>query len=81
MYDLRFIGLKQEFAKHVSKSGLLTTDELAPTYEKFNKLESPLLKWKLPERKQPTFDPTNETIRITRFSFYCKSTVVITYHA
>ena len=73
---------QEEFAKHVSKSGLLITAELVPTYENFNKLESPLLKWKLPESKQrPTFDPTNETIRITRFSFYCKSTVVITYHA
>ena len=74
VYDLRFIGLNQEeFAKHVSKSGLLTTDELVPIYEKINKLESPLLKWKLPEREQqPTFDPTNEKIRISRFSTFSK---------
>ena len=70
VYDLRFIGLnQQEFAKYVSKSGLLTTDELVPIYEKFNKLESPLLKWTLPERKkEQTFDPTNRKIRISRFS-------------
>ena len=70
VYDLRFIGLNQEeFAKYVSKSGLLTTDELVPIYEKLNKLESPLLKWTLPERKkEQTFDPTNRKIRISRFS-------------
>ena len=70
VYDLRFLGLNQEeFAKYVSKSGLLTTDELVPIYEKFNKLESPLLKWTLPERKkEQTFDPTNRKIRISRFS-------------
>ena len=75
VYDLRFIAMKQEeFAKHVSKSGLLTTEELVPIYEKFNKLESPLLKWKLPEREK-TFNATNEKVRISRFSaFYDYST-------
>ena len=69
VYDLRFIAMKQEeFATYVSKSGLLTAEELVPIYEKFNKLESPSLKWKLPERKkEQTFDPTNEMIRISRF--------------
>ena len=67
VYDLRFIAMNQEeFAKHVSKSGLLTTEELVPIYEKFSKLESPLLKWKLPEREK-TFNATNEKIRISRF--------------
>ena len=70
VYDLRFIAMNQEeFARYVSKSGLLTTEELVPIYEKFNKLESPSLKWKLPERKkEQTFDPTNVMIRLSRFS-------------
>ena len=70
VYDLRFIAMNQEeFARYVSKSGLLTTEELVPIYEKFNKLESPLLKWKLPERKkEQTFDPRNVMIRLSRFS-------------
>jgi BTB/POZ domain-containing protein 3/6 len=70
VYDLRFIGMKQEeFAEHVSKSGLLTTDELVPIYEKFSKVESPLLKWKRPEREK-TFNATYEKIRISRFSSF-----------
>ncbi len=70
VYDLRFIAMNQEeFAKHVSKSGLLTTEELVPIYEKFSKLESPLLQWKLPEREK-TFNATNEKIRISRFSAF-----------
>ena len=33
IYDLRFIAMNQEvFAKHVSKSGLLTTQDLVPIY-------------------------------------------------
>ena len=74
VYDLRFLALsEEEFAKHVSQSGLLTTDEIVPIYENFNKLESPLLKWKLSERKkekEETFVSTNETIRVSRFSVY-----------
>ena len=73
VYDLRFIAMKQEeFAKHVSKSGLLTTDELVPIYEKFNKVESPLLKWKLGKREKP-FKATNKNIRISRFSAFSEN--------
>ena len=70
MYDFRFNAMKQEeFAEHVSKSGLLTTDELVPIYENFSKVESPLLKWKRPEREK-TFNATNNKIRISRFSSF-----------
>ncbi|XP_028408252.1 BTB/POZ domain-containing protein 6-B-like [Dendronephthya gigantea] len=68
IYDLRFLAMTQEeFAKHVSKSGLLSTEELVPVYEKLNNLESALLKWKLPEREK-TLNATKERIRISRFS-------------
>ena len=73
VYDLRFIAMNQEeFAKHVSKSGLLIAEELVPIYEKVNKLESPLLKWKLPEREK-TFKASNKIIRISRFSAFSKN--------
>ena len=68
IYDLRFLAMSQEeFAKHVSKSGLLSSEELVPIYEKLNNLESPSLKWKLPERER-TLNATKEKIRISRFS-------------
>jgi BTB/POZ domain-containing protein 1/2 len=36
IYDFRFFSMSQaEFVKHVSKSGLLTSDELVPIYEKY----------------------------------------------
>jgi hypothetical protein len=73
VYDLRFIAINQEeFAKHVSKSGLLIAEELVPIYEKFNKVESPLLKWELPEREKP-FKATNKKIRISRFSAFSEN--------
>jgi BTB/POZ domain-containing protein 3/6 len=73
VYDLRFIGMnQQEFAKHVSKSGLLIAEELVPIYETFSKVESPLLKWKLPEREK-TFKASNKIIRISRFSAFSKN--------
>ena len=54
IYDFRFFGMSQkEFVEHVSKSGLLTSDELVPIYEKFLGMNSPALKLnKLPNRKQ-----------------------------
>jgi hypothetical protein len=68
VYDLRFIAMNQgEFATHVSKSGLLIAEELVPIYEKINKLDAPLLKWKLPKREIETFTASNERIRISRF--------------
>ncbi|CAB4018100.1 BTB POZ domain-containing 6-like [Paramuricea clavata] len=63
IYDFRFIGMSQaEFVQHVSKSGLLTSDELVPIYEKFLGFDSPALKWNLPNRK-----PGN-IVRFSRFS-------------
>ena len=66
VYDLRLLALsEQPFAEHVSTSGLLTDDELVVIYEKFNGIDSPSLKWILPERKQ-TLNTTAQT-RISRF--------------
>ena len=52
IYGFRFFSMGQaEFVQHISKSGLLTSDELVPIYEKFIGIDSPALKWKLPNRK------------------------------
>ena len=52
IYDFRPLGMsKAEFTKHVSKSGLLTDDELVSISEKFAGFHSPALKWTLPKRK------------------------------
>jgi BTB/POZ domain-containing protein 3/6 len=54
IYDFRFFDMSQkDFVEHVSKSGLLTSDELVPIYEEFLGINSPALKLKkLPNRKQ-----------------------------
>jgi hypothetical protein len=64
IYGLRFFSMShKKFVKHVAKSGLLTSDELVPIYEKFLVgVDSPGLKWKLPNRK-----PAN-MVRVSRFS-------------
>ncbi len=63
IYDFRFFGMSQaEFVRHVSKSGLLTAEEMIPIHEKFIGFDSPALKWKLPNRK-----PGN-IVRFSRFS-------------
>ena len=63
IYDFRFFGMSHtEFAQHVSKSGLLTAEEMIPIHEKFLGIDSPALKWKLPNRK-----PGN-IVRFSRFS-------------
>ncbi|CAB4031169.1 BTB POZ domain-containing 6-like [Paramuricea clavata] len=64
IYGLRFFSMShKKFVKHVAKSGLLTSDELVPIYEKFLVgVDSPALKWKLPNRK-----PAN-MVRVSRFS-------------
>ena len=78
VYDLRFLALNQEeFAKHVSKSGLLTAEELVPIYEKFSNLPSSLLKWTLSKRE--VYDPTLKMLRICRFSVFAKNTVLWPY--
>jgi hypothetical protein len=53
IYGLRFFSMShKEFVEHVAKSGLLTSDELVPIYEKFLVgVDSPGLKWKLQNRK------------------------------
>ena len=53
IYGLRFFSMShKKFVKHVAKSGLLTSDELVPIYEKFLVgVDSPGLKWKLQNRK------------------------------
>ena len=64
IYGLRFFSMShKEFVEHVAKSGLLTSDELVPIYEKFLVgVDSPALKWKLQNRK-----PGN-MFRFSRFS-------------
>ena len=63
IYDFRFFGMSHtEFAQHVSKSGLLSAEEMIPIHEKFLGIDSPALKWKLPNRK-----PGN-IVRFSRFS-------------
>ena len=53
IYKFRFFAMSHaEFIEHVSKSGLLTPDELIQIYEKFLGNDSPALKWGLPNRKR-----------------------------
>ena len=53
LYEIRFHSMSEkDFARHVSPSGLLTSEEIVPIYEKFNGIESASLKWKRPERYQ-----------------------------
>jgi hypothetical protein len=62
IYGFRFFTMShKQFAEHVSKSGLLTAEEMIPIHEKFLGIDSPALKWKLPNRK-----PGN-TVRFSRF--------------
>jgi hypothetical protein len=63
IYAFRFFGITQaEFIQNVSKSGLLTVEEMIPIHEKFLGIDSPALKWKLPNRKPGNID------RFSRFS-------------
>ena len=53
LYEIRFLSMSEkDFARHVSPSGLLTSEEIVPIYEKFNGVESASLKWKRRERYQ-----------------------------
>ncbi|CAB3984990.1 BTB POZ domain-containing 6-like [Paramuricea clavata] len=57
IYAFRFFGITQaEFIQNVSKSGLLTVEEMIPIHEKFLGIDSPALKWKLPNRKPGNID-------------------------
>ena len=61
IYKFRFFAMSHaEFIQHVSKSGLLTTEELILIYEKFLGTDSPSLKWRLPNRKR------REIVRFSR---------------
>ena len=61
IYKFRFFAMSHaEFIEHVSKSGLLTPDELIQIYEKFLGTDSPALKWTLPDRKR------REIVRFSR---------------
>ncbi|CAB3984989.1 BTB POZ domain-containing 6-like, partial [Paramuricea clavata] len=62
IYDFRFFSMShKEFAQHVSKSGLLTAEEMIPIHEKFLGIDSPALKWRQPNR-------TGNIDRFSRFS-------------
>ena len=61
IYGFRFFAMSHpEFIEHVSKSGLLTAEELILIYEKFLGTDSPALKWRLPDRKR------REIVRFSR---------------
>ena len=52
IYNLRFLAMSQyEFAVNVATSGLLTTEEIVPIYNKFSGIQSPDLKWKLSNKR------------------------------
>ena len=63
IYAFRFFSMSQtEFIEHVSKSGLLRSNEILPIYEKFLGTDSPALKWKYPNRKP------GKMVRFSRFT-------------
>jgi hypothetical protein len=60
IYGFRFLSMSHaQFVEHVSKSGLLTAEEMIPIHGKFLGFDSPALKWKLPSRKH--------IVRVSRF--------------
>ena len=62
IYGFRFFGMSHaEFIQHVSKSGLLTAEEINLIYEKFLGFDSAALRWTLPNRK------TENIVRFCRF--------------
>ena len=64
IYQIRFTTMSQkEFAQHVSSSGLLTSDEIVAVYDKLNGIDTPSLKWKLPQRQSNAL----HRIRFQRF--------------
>ena len=63
IYAFRFLAMSQtEVAKLVSRSGLLTAEELLPIFEKLAGIDSPALKWTQPSRKP------ERIVRFSRFS-------------
>ena len=64
IYGFRFFGMSHaEFIQHVSKSGLLTAEEINLIYEKFLGFDSAALRWTLPNRK------TENIVRFCRVSW------------
>ena len=62
IHGFRFLSMSRaEFTRHVSKTDLLTAEEMLPIFEKFIGIDSPALKWKLPNRK------TGQIVRFSRF--------------
>jgi hypothetical protein len=62
IYGFRFCTMShKQFVEQVSKSGLLTAEEMIPIYEKFLGIDSPALKWKLPNRN------VGNIVRFSRF--------------
>ena len=62
IYYFRFFSMSHEqFVQNVSKSGLLTSDEMIPIYERFLGFDWPVLKWKLSKRK------SQNLVRFSRF--------------
>ena len=54
LYQIRFPTMSQkEFGQNVSRSGVLTAEEVISIYDKFTGFESPGLEWRQPERNQP----------------------------
>ena len=54
LYQIRFPTMSQkEFGQNVSRSGVLTAEEVNSIYDKFTGYESPGLKWRQPERNRP----------------------------
>ncbi|XP_028410246.1 BTB/POZ domain-containing protein 2-like [Dendronephthya gigantea] len=62
VHEFRFFTMTNaEFVEHVSKSGLLTAEEMIPIFEKFSGFNSSELKWNRPNRF------TGNMVRFSRF--------------
>ncbi|XP_028396289.1 BTB/POZ domain-containing protein 6-B-like [Dendronephthya gigantea] len=69
IYYFRFFSMTNaEFAVNVSKTGILSPEELVPIYEKFLGIDSPELKWKLPNRTTKRSKPNTRFPRFPKGS-------------
>ena len=63
IYNFRFFAMSHEqFVQNVSKSGLLTAEEMIPIYERFLGFDSPALTWNRAKRNPKSI------VRFSRFS-------------
>ena len=54
VYDIYFLQMSEEdFANHVSSTGILTEIEVISIFQKFNRMDVPGLKWKKELKRQP----------------------------